>query len=295
MSASPLPDPIAEIPRILKAASALGILGGAGLSAPRVLAALCNPRASNTEVSALILQEPGLAARVLKVANSAFYGRARSVNSIEGSLVVLGLDAVRGIAAAACLDRTVMRAPESALIQRTALVSHSLAVATAAEALARLRHRELSGEAFMAGLLHNLGVPIQAMLNAQGVKDLIAALSRDPGQDVRELELQHRLIGHEACATVVFESWNLPVPLIDAVAFHHHPREAPAQNRRLAWLVHAGLQVARGAGFGFPLEPLHALRDAEAMADLGISDAALDELQAALPERLAQLQAALAD
>ena len=66
---------------------------------------------------------------------------------------------MRGIAAAACFERTIMRVPEGALIRRSAFVSHSLAVGAAAEALASLQFCELAGDAFMAGLLHNLGVP----------------------------------------------------------------------------------------------------------------------------------------
>jgi HD-like signal output (HDOD) protein len=294
MNTAPAIAPDDDLPRVLKAAAALGILGGAGMSAPRVLAALCNPQATNAAVSGLIAQEPGLAARVLKVANSAFYGRARSVTSIERALSVMGLDAVRGIAAAACLDRTVMRAPEGALIQRGALVTHSLAVGTAAEALARIQRRELAGDAFMAGLLHNLGVPIQAMLNPQGMKELIADLAADPGQDVRELERRHDVLGHEACATAVFESWQLPEPLIQAAAHHHHPQEAPAATRSLTWLVHFGLHVAHGAGFSFAVEPAHAECDSDTLALLGLSQAALDEVQAALPQRIAELQGALA-
>jgi HD-like signal output (HDOD) protein len=295
MSAATSPELDSDLPRILKAASVLGILGGAGQSAPRVLAALCNPDASTTVVSRLIAQEPGLAARVLKVSNSAFYGRSRSVSSIDRALAVLGLDAVRGIAAAACLDRTVMRAPESALIQRDAFVTHSLATGTAAEALARIHCRELAGDAFMAGLLHNLGVPIQALVDAPGVKALIAALAENPEQDVRELERQQGLIGHEACATAVFNSWQLPAPLVDAAAHHHHPHEGPAASRSLTWLVHFGLQLARGAGFSFPLEPAHAGRDTDTLELLGLSEAILDDVQATLPERIAELQAALAD
>jgi len=295
MSAAPSAELDSDLPRILKAAAALGILGGAGQSAPRVLAALCNPDASTAVVSRLIAQEPGLAARVLKVSNSAFYGRSRNVSSIERALSVLGLDAVRGIAAAACLDRTVMRAPESALIQRDAFVTHSLAVGTAAEALARICCRELAGDAFMAGLLHNLGVPIQALVDAAGVKALIAALAVKPDQDVRELERQQGLIGHEACATAVFESWQLPAALVDAAAHHHHPHESPAATRSLTWFVHFGLQLARGAGFSFPLEPAHAGRDADTLELLGLSEAILDDVQASLPERIAELQAALAD
>jgi hypothetical protein len=80
-----------------------------------------------------------------------------------------------------------------------------------------------------------------------------------------------------------------------AAAHHHHPQEAPAATRSLTWLVHFGLQLAQGAGFGFPLEPVHARRDAQALELLGLSDAALDEVQATLPERLVALQGALAD
>jgi HD-like signal output (HDOD) protein len=285
-------DLVTGQPRILRAASTLGILGGSG---SRVLAALCNPLVPNSEVSALISREPGLAARVLKVANSSFYGCSRGVTTIERALCLLGLDAVRGIAAMACFDRTVMHSPGGALIPWAAFVSHSLAVGTAAETLASLQCRELAGDAFMAGLLHNLGVPIQAMVDAPGVKRLIASLALDPEQDVREVERCHSLVGHEACAVVVFENWGLPASLSDAAEYHHHPFLSPVTNRRLTWLVHFGLQLAAGAGFNFVLEPLHTVRDAGAMAMLGLNDALLDATQTMLPERLSQLQEALAE
>jgi HD-like signal output (HDOD) protein len=223
-----------------------------------------------------------------------FYGCPRSVTTIERALCVLGLDAVRGIAAIACFDRTVRRAPVGGLTPWAAFLSHSLAVGTAAEALAGLQYRELAGDAFMAGLLHNLGVPIQAILDAPAVERLIASLALDPEQDVREVERCHRLIGHETCAVVVFENWGLPASLIDAVACHHHPFLSPVPNQRLTWLVHFGLQLAADAGFRFPGEPVHAVRDAGAMAMLGLSDALLDETQTMLPVRMSKLQEALA-
>ena len=286
--------PITDRPRILRAASTLGILDGSGSSAPRVLAALCNPNITSGKVSALISREPGLAARVLRVANSPFYGYSRSVTTIQRALQVLGLDAVRGIAAMACFDRTVMRTTEGGSIPWAAFVSHSFAVGTAAEVLAKQQCRELASEAFMAGLLHNLGVPIQAMLDPPGVQGLIASLDLDPDQDVREVERSQGLIGHEACAVVVFENWGLSESLIDAAGYHHHPFQSPVTNQRLTWLVHFGLQLAAGAAFRFPGEPVHAVRNAGAMAMLGLSDALLDEAQTMLPEGLSQLQEALA-
>jgi HD-like signal output (HDOD) protein len=286
----PRHDPAA----IRKAASTLGILGGTGLSASRVMASLCMPNTTLEEVSRLISQEPFLAARVLKVANSSFYGLLRSVTTIERALVVLGHDAVRGIAAAACLDRTMMRAPESALIQRQALVAHSLATGTAAEMLARPLGKHRASEAFIAGLMHNLGLPVQALLGATPLQALVASLAADPSQDIRALEIQHGLVSHEACAGVVFESWRLPAKLIDAATHHHQPDGAPEAHRELAWRVHVGMQVAGEAGFRFPLEPWHEPCDAPRLARLGLDRERLDEVRDQLPAKLEELQRAFA-
>ncbi len=278
---------------IRKAASTLGILGGTGVSASRVMAALCRPDTSLGEVSRLISQEPCLAVRVLKVANSSFYGLSRSVTTIERALVVLGWGAVRGIAAAACLDRTMMRGPESAQIQRQALVTHSLATGTAAEMLARPLGKERASEAFIAGLVHNLGLPVQGLLGGASVQALMASLANDPFQDIRALEVSHGVVSHEACAAVVFESWRLPAKLIDATTHHHRPDEAPEPHRPLAWLVHVGMQVTAEAGFCFPLEPRHAPCDVTRLAGLGLDLARLDEVRGQLPARLEELQSAL--
>jgi HD-like signal output (HDOD) protein len=285
----PCHDPAA----IRKAASTLGILGGAGLSASRVMAALSLPGTALDEVSRLISQEPCLAARVLRVANSAYYGLARSVTTIDRALVVLGRDAARGIAAATCLDRAMMRAPESALIQRQALVTHSLATGVAAEMLARPLGKDRASEAFIAGLIHNLGLPVQALLGATSVQALMASLADDPDQDIRALEMSHGLVSHEACAAVVFESWQLPATLIAATTHHHQPDEAPEPHRPLAWLVHVGMQVAAEAGFGFPLEPRQEPWDVTRLAGLGLDLARLDEVRGRLPVKLEELQGAL--
>lgn len=281
-----------DVAQVRKAASTLGILGGAGLSAPSVLAALCAPNSSIEAISRLISREPGLAARVLKVANSAFYGLSRSVTSIERALVVLGQDAVRGIAAAACLDRTLMRSPESALIQRQALVAHSFATGSAAWLLARQGRKARAADAFTAGLLHNLGLPIQALLAPTGVQALLNALAADQRQNIRELETGQSVVSHEACAGVVFEYWRLPSSLIAATTHHHKPDSAPEADRPLAWLIHVGMQVASEAGFGFPLEPVHPPCDAERLATLGLTQDYVDEVRALLPARIDELQQA---
>jgi len=83
--------------QILRAAASLGVLGTGANSAPRIMAALCNPEVSPRQVAALVGKEPALYARVLRVANSPYYGQSRSITTIDRALVILGVDAVRGI------------------------------------------------------------------------------------------------------------------------------------------------------------------------------------------------------
>jgi len=279
---------------ILRAAAALGVLSGTGHAAARILARLCDPQINAAEVAALINHEPALSLRVLRVANSAYYGLARSVSTVDRALIILGLDAVRGIAAAACLDRAVMRAGEPALMNLDALVHHSLGTAVAAESLARLRLRALAPEAFIAGLLHNLGVILQLRLDLSGVGAMIDALQRTPERDPSALEAERVSVGHERCAAALFQAWQLPAALVDAARHHHHPLTAPAPHRELAALINLGIHLSLVSGNTYALEPVAGSPDRAATALLGLGDADLDRVAAELPARLAQLRNALA-
>ena len=294
MTASPTQDQDSATAGILKAATALGVLGGGTQGAPRILALLCNPAVNAAEVATVMSREPGLSLRVLRVANSAYYGLTRSISTIDRALVLLGLDAVRGIAAAACLDRTVRRASENAPLDMDALVRHSLATAVAAEALASIRHRPLAPEAFIAGLLHNLGVTVQLRLDPGGVRAMVDALRARPEQDIPALEAQRVGVGHEQCVAVLFEAWQLPAMLVEAARHHHDPMAAPEQHRELAALVNLGIQLSLACGNTYALEPTAPPRNHAALTLLGLADEDLDRVAADLPERLAKLQEAFA-
>ena len=138
---------------LLKAAATLGVLGGSEAAPGRILSLLCNPRAEPAEVSALIKHQPALCARVLRVANSAYFGQSRQVKTVERAFFVLGMDGVRGVAAAACLERTLRVCGSTAVLNMNQLLKHSIATAVAAECLAGLVRPGLAADAFIAGLL----------------------------------------------------------------------------------------------------------------------------------------------
>jgi HD-like signal output (HDOD) protein len=272
---------------IVRAATSLGIIGGGAHTAHRILATLCDASLDARQIAEVIQREPGLAARVLKVANSAFYGSSRHIATLDRALMLLGLDAVRGIAAAACLDRSVARRSPAAAIDPQALAHHCVASAFAAEALTKQAGRAIPAEAFMAALLHDFGVPVQERLDSVGVLKLMEALAADPDASYNTLEESLVQVGHGRCAEVVFDHWHLPQGIVFAARYHDDPAQAPGPARQLTTLVHLGVQLALQAGFTHPLEPRQLRVPREPLLrSMGLSESAVDPIVAGLSERV---------
>lgn len=281
---------------ILIAATEIGALGPGKATLPLVLAALCSTETAAADVSRVIAQEPGLAARVLRVANSAYYGLAGKVSTLERAFVLLGGDAVRGIAAAACLDRAASRALDRSPIGLPQMLRHSIATATAAEMLARgSTHRRAASEAFIAGLLHDFGVAVQVRVDRAAVDRLIAGITSGAPEPVRAAEARAHCVGHERCVALVFESWKLPPNLVGAVLHHHEPLAAPAGSRVVSALVNVANHVAISAGLGYVLEPHNADSSAAAVEFLKLPEELIERVTQELPPRVDELQQLLGE
>jgi len=199
----PPPSMPAALPsdeQILVAARSLGVVGRAQATLWRELS---DPEVDMRRLHRVIREDPGIAARVLKVANCAFYRRGGQVATIEQAIVVLGLDAVRGIAASAGLDRIAGRSE-----QGTAFVGHSIVVGSVAREAVGAAGLSIGGEAFLAGLLHDFGLLVEWRLIAQGVVD------SDP-------PARHDSLRHTHYAKVVLDAWNIPAQVVAAVVAHH--------------------------------------------------------------------------
>jgi HD-like signal output (HDOD) protein len=278
---------------ILSAASALGVLGASRGSIALILSTLCNPQSSAEDVAQVISREPGLTARVLRVANSAYYGASGSVATLTKAFVLLGVNAVRGIAAAATLDRATARAFKGSPIDLAQVLRHSIATASAAEALARASGRKLSSEAFIAGLLHDFGVMLQLHIDRVKLVGVMEAVGRDPRHDVRAAEARLQLVSHEECAAIVFAEWKLPKLLIEAVRHHHAPAGAPESSRGLATLVHLADRMAVTTGHAYVLEAEVENSVEDTLGAVGLAPVDLEQVLARLPERVQELQGLL--
>jgi len=215
---------------------------------PRLLEVLAerDVDAQYQQLRELLRVDPALAARVLKVANSAFYG-SRSISSIDRALTALGAVAVAGIAMAARFDGACGRVEgRFGLLRR-----HSLMTAVAARGLAT--RVKLSGwepeSAFVLGLLHDLGWLVQRQLECD------RPLRRD---DLRPLQTGN-LAEHAVLSAALLAHWQLPPQFIDAVRDHHHVTPAGAASMGGALLAVAEQCAMHGGdSFGADVRPCDA-------------------------------------
>lgn len=191
-------------------------------SAERLLSAADDPDVNIRKLAPIVAQDQALTARILKVANSAFYGFPQQVTTVSQAMVILGLQSVRNIALSVAL---LSMQQEEDGVRRGRLEQlwwHAIAVASAARKLAAGTRRIHPEQAFVSGLLHDVGkVVLVKGLGEEYERLLERAEAGAAPLHVLEREAlgtDHAAVGQALCAY-----WNIPPALTHIVAAHHGP------------------------------------------------------------------------
>jgi HD-like signal output (HDOD) protein len=178
----------------------------------KIRSALADDNVSVSEVSRLIGSDPALAARILKTANSAlFYRGSKPITNVQGAVSQLGYRMVRNVAVSFAAQQVFIGyGSEQLRSYLTGIWQHSVHTAALAHMLARVRTRLNPDEAFLAGLLHEVG-KLYILMRAKHHVDVLA--SEEAFQAV--LEAWHPRLGR-----AVIETWSLAPELADAVGEH---------------------------------------------------------------------------
>jgi putative nucleotidyltransferase with HDIG domain len=190
----------------------------------RLIHLLGREEVSRDEVTDVLAEDQSLVARVLRVANSPFYGIQHKVAGIHEAIVVLGFRAVGNLALAASLRGCFTPPPHSG-IDPLAFWRHSIGVGAAARVLAG--HAALSPEAaFTAGLLHDMGKLVLATLHTDAY---VRVLQRAWAEDCSHLAAERHVLGfdHAQVGGRLATRWHFPPAIAEAVAHHHAPCAAP--------------------------------------------------------------------
>ncbi|CAH1903742.1 HD family phosphohydrolase [Candidatus Nitrotoga sp. HW29] len=204
---------------------------------PEVVQDLINylqrPEVDVGQVAYRIARDPALAAKLLRLANSSFYGLQRQVATIRDALTVLGLRAARTLVTGAAVMTHFQTLVVAGYDQR-AFWLHSAGTSLCARALARELGANMEN-AFTAGLLHDIGRLILAARFPAKYRSVMAYRAE---HDCYRIEAEQAVLGfeHTQIGAALAERWKFPAEIAEAIANHHNPMEISANS--LVDLVH---------------------------------------------------------
>ncbi len=247
-------------------------------SLPRTYTALTkaleNPDVSLAQVGKVIEQDPGLTIKVLRLANSAFYGLAREISSVRNALSYLGIGVVRQLVLSLEVLNMFPLGKRAESFSLETFQEHSYLVARIAARLPVPKH--LVDAVMVGALLHDVGKLVLASRLPGQLQRCLAEAS-SAGKPLHRVEQEILGLTHAEIGAYLLGLWALPAPIVEAVAHHHHPTRVPAEGLDALAAVYIADTLANEflpcpAGPDFVYEPI----------DMNYIDAlgALDELPA---------------
>lgn len=214
-------------PRIQRLVAKIDKLPTLPVAATKIVQVVNNPNTTARDVNQLISTDQALAAKVLKLVNSAYYGLSNKVASITQAVVILGFNTIKSLALSASVLDSFSSA-ELSTFKREEFWKHSLEIGVGAKLIANLikvptKDQE---EFFLAGLLHDMGKVVMDQYLHEEFSEVVG-LTKDTG--CAFLQAEREVLGgltHADIGKLLAEKWNLPGNLQEAIAFHHDPLQA---------------------------------------------------------------------
>lgn len=212
-----------------------GELGTLPFVMQSLLTALSDPNASAKKLGRVIMADQALAASVLRVANSAYYGLSQQVSDIGQAVTLIGFGALRELVMSITSYDLIFR-HGAVTFDRQALWNHSISVACCSRVMAR-RYRNIPAEVvFVAGILHEIGYTLMDQ-HAHSLFVTIVSTARQLKQSIHQVERTLVGVTHAEVGQWAAEAWNLPPVLQNAIRYHHEPFQAPPEHQPSAAIV----------------------------------------------------------
>jgi putative nucleotidyltransferase with HDIG domain len=197
----------------------------------RVLALVDAQETNARQLVEVIERDQALTGKILRLANSAFFGQSRRVATIPRAILLLGFSSVRSLTLGIKVWDALAVGVAPARLEE--LWQHAVAVALAAKVLATRLLEGDPDEAFTAGLLHDVGRPLMA---ARLREAYWRAIDQANGQPLDAVERAAFGVDHAEVGGWLLEAWNLPPPIVEAARLHH----SDAATEGVSWLVAVG-------------------------------------------------------
>lgn len=210
--------------------------------------------------------DPILSARILKLANSSFYARRKAVTTIQQAVESVGTKSLYDLVMLGAMSESFGKEIRDSVLGRT-IWEHSLAVGLISREIAKILGLRGAEEAFLCGLLHDIGKILMLRSDAERFESLL-----DKRTEEEMFEWEQRIYGfdHTEVGAYVTYKWGLPESIYNVIMHHHSPSKT-STSTVVAHVVSAADLVANISGYGLRLEEEGKIFDSEAVAFLGLT------------------------
>jgi HD-like signal output (HDOD) protein len=208
----------------------------------RLIKVVNSPESSAEDAAELIERDPGLTSKMIRLANSAFYGIPRSISSVSSAVVILGFNTIRSLVLSASVMK-LFPGSQKQVVDKERFWKHSIVSAMAAKIIVRhfINVRMMDPEsAFCSGILHDIGKLIfNEFMNDEYAE--VRSFAEKNGISMLDAETKILGINHAEICKVVSDKWSLPLDLEYSLVYHHNPAAADKLHELIATIHFADI------------------------------------------------------
>lgn len=254
--------------------------------ASKVLELSSDPNTSANQLQQVIADDQAMTARILKIANSAMYSCSRKIKTLTEAIVMLGFNSIRSLVVTSAARNLYNTKSLQTGLKERLLWEHSIGCAFACRLLVEPRQPALTEEAFLAGLLHDIGKLVLNM-RVPSAFDQVVQVVYNENKDFAPTERALLGFDHAHVGAMLVNKWKFS-PILEHVILNHHNAAALSPEEPLLLYLDLGNRLCHKLGIGFVDDPDLDIESCAANQMLGLPPTAFDEAARRLQETLAE-------
>ncbi len=187
----------------------------------KIISVASDPNASAKELADAIMMDASLSSKVLKLANSAYYGIPRRITVLNEAIMILGFKTVRNLAMSVFTYNSLFSGEGK--IDRKRLWRHFVFTAIGSETLGEILGYPVKEELFINGLLHDIGKIAMDVISPQ-ITEMVYKLAEKKRKNFIEVEELLEIPPHTVVGAKLAEKWGLPEMIVQTIEGHHSPK-----------------------------------------------------------------------
>ncbi len=247
-----------------------------------------DPNVSARALQEVISRDQALSARMLRIVNSPLFCLSREVSTLSHAITLLGMESVRSILMAAGIHQVVQRGLANRGDLGTKLLAdHSWGAGIAARAIALKTKYSNPEEAFLCGLMHDIGKPV-LLKNYPAQYNQIFSEVYSGRETFHQAELRLFGFSHAHVGALIADKWKFPPQMVEGIGYHHNPLSAP-KCRQLACVINLSNLLMIRMEVGFEKDKSLDLPREASVESLGLSQSSLEAVIVEVQEACAAM------